>query len=179
MSTFNLLLGFMEEVKVLKREEDILNAYKSYGKNISTNFVAFYHGGINAIITDPKMMMVHFFDRQVHRGYAVFDTLNMFNNKLYLFGEHMSRFHNSMKIAKLTPPKTDKQIMQLMFKIAAVAGEKTLNFRFWCSRGAKNLDITTPSAEPTIFYCVAMKGRPVSIARGMMNAFTKDHSWPK
>ena len=75
----------MEEAKVLRGDEEILNAYKAYGAGTSSNFLAFYHGGLNAIIMDPKLMLIHFFDRQVHRGYAVFDTCNMFNRKIYLF----------------------------------------------------------------------------------------------
>ena len=162
----------MEEAKVLRGDEEILNAYKAYGAGTSSNFLAFYHGGLNAIIMDPKLMLIHFFDRQVHRGYAVFDTCNMFNRKIYLFEQHMARFHNSMKLANLKKPKTYQQILDIMFKIAALTGEKSLNFRYWCSRGSNNLDITTGVAEPTVFYCVAMKGRPVTVAKGMMNAYT-------
>ena len=162
----------MEELKVLRNEEEILAAYRKYGSDFSSNFVGFYHGGLNAIITDPKLMMIHFFDRQVHRGYAVFDTCNMFDQKLYLFDQHMSRFTTSMRLAHLNPPKTSKQIQEILFKLASIAGEKTLNFRYWCSRGGKDLDVTTPSTQPTVFYCVAMKGRPVAISRGMQNAFT-------
>lgn len=162
----------MDGIGVLKKEGEILAALKKYGEGIPSNFVAFYHGGINSIITDPKLMCIHFFDRQVHRGYAVFDTCNMINRRLYLFDQHMDRFDNSMRLARLKRPKTAEEIMNIFFKIAAITGEKTLNFRYWCSRGAKDLDITTKNEEPTIFYCVAMKGRPVAVAKELMNAYT-------
>ena len=162
----------MEELKVLKTEEDIISSYKKFGEGIPSNFVAFYHGGLNSIILDKRFMMIHYFDRQVHRGYAVFDTCNMFNRRLYLFDQHMVRFSNSMKLAKLKKPKTSQEIRAIMQKIAALTGERSLNFRYWCSRGAKDLDVTTPPQEPTVFYLVAMKGRPVTIHKGMHNAYT-------
>jgi branched-subunit amino acid aminotransferase/4-amino-4-deoxychorismate lyase len=162
----------MDKIGILRKEDEILAALKKYGEGIPSNFVAFYHGGLNSIITDTRLMCIHFFDRQVHRGYAVFDTCNMFNRKLYLFDQHMDRFDSSMRLAKLKRAKTAQDIKNILFKIAAITGEKTLNFRYWCSRGAKDLDITTKPEEPTIFYCVAMKGRPVVVAKEMMNAFT-------
>ncbi len=162
----------MEELKVLRSEEEIIASYKKFGEGIPSNFVAFYHGGLDAIILEKRFMMVHFFDRQVHRGYAVFDTCNMFDRKLYLFDQHMVRFSNSMKLANLKRPKTNQQIKDIMFKIATLTGERSLNFRYWCSRGAKDLDVTTSPQEPTVFYLVAMKGRPVTIHKGMHSACT-------
>ena len=162
----------MEVIKVLRGDEETLEAYKKLGEKIPDNFVAFYHGGLNAIIMDKRFMMIHFFDRQVHRGYSVFDTCNMFNRRLYLFEQHMSRFSSSMVLARLQRPKTNQEIAQIMFRIADLTGEQSLNFRYWCSRGSKNLDVATPSADPTVFYCMAMKGRPVVIGKGMQNACT-------
>jgi branched-subunit amino acid aminotransferase/4-amino-4-deoxychorismate lyase len=134
--------------------------------------VAFYHGGLNAIITDPRLMCISFLDKQVQRGYSVFDTCNIFNSRLYLFEKHMNRFSHSMKVAKLQPPKTSAEIKQIFFTIANLVGQKSLNFRYWCSRGGQDLDITSKSTSPTVFYCVAMKGRPVQIAKGMADAYT-------
>ena len=162
----------MEEARVLTDEKEIVAAYKQLGSGIPKTFLAFYHGGLNAIITDPRLMCIHYFDRQVVRGYGVFDTINMFNNRLYLFEEHMSRWARSMKLARLCPPKTNDEIRRILFKMAEVVGASTLNFRYWCSRGGKDVDITTDDQEPTIFYCMAMKGRPVVIPKGMMNAYT-------
>lgn len=164
----------MEEIKVLSREEEIVSQYRKYGAGIPSNFVAFYHGGLNAIILERSLMLIHFFDRQVHRGYAVFDTMNMFNRKFYLFDQHMLRFNNSMRLAKLKKPKTPEQIKAIMSRIASLTGQKNLNFRYWCSRGAHNLDIVTPDEDGSVFYLIAMKGRPVEVQKGMQKAYTVD-----
>lgn len=162
----------MDEIPVLTSEDEIISAFRKYGSSIPSNFVAFYHGGIDAIITERSLMMLHFFDRQVHRGYAVFDTCNLFNNKLYLFDQHMDRFKYSIKMANLRWPKTPAQIRAIMSRIASIVGEKNLNFRYWCSRGGKDLDIVTHDKEPCLFYLIAMKGRPVTVQKGLLNAFT-------
>lgn len=162
----------MEPIKVLDDESSIVSEYRKLGSTIPSNFLAFYHGGINAIIMQRDLMLIHFFDRQVHRGYAVFDTCNMFNQRLYLFDEHMSRFFNSMKLANLKPPHTPSEIKMILSQIAVVLGRKSLNFRYWCSRGSKNLDITTGNDEPCVLYVIAMSGNPVVVGKGMQNAFT-------
>lgn len=162
----------MDKIRVLDNKDDIVAAFRKYGASIPSNTIAFYHGGLNAIILDRTLMMIHFFDRQVHRGYAVFDTCNMFDLKLYLFDKHISRFKNSMKIANLKSPKTPEQIKAIMTQIVSLTGLKSLVFRFWCSRGAMNLDITTPDEVPTVFYLIATQGSQVSIPSGISNAYT-------
>lgn len=162
----------MEDIRILNGEQEILQAYKEFGNTFPKKFIAFYHGGLNAIITDTRLMCIHFFDKQVHRGYAIFDTLNLINNKLYLFDQHMSRFFNSIRLAKLRPAKTKNEIKKIFFKIAMNSGEKDLSFRYWCSRGGKDLDITTKESEPTIFYCIAIKGQAVTLPKGMSDAYT-------
>eukprot|EP00826_Nyctotherus_ovalis_P004046 TRINITY_DN10838_c0_g4_i1.p1 TRINITY_DN10838_c0_g4~~TRINITY_DN10838_c0_g4_i1.p1 ORF type:complete len:327 (+),score=74.08 TRINITY_DN10838_c0_g4_i1:124-1104(+) len=164
----------MEKIQVLTREEEIISQYRKYGAKIPSNFVAFYHGGIDAIILERSLMLIHYFDRQVHRGYAVFDTCNMFNRKFYLFDQHMSRFNESMKLANLKPSKTPEQIHAIMSRIASLVGQRNLTFRYWCSRGAHNLDIVTSDEEPTVFYLIAMKGRPVTTEKGLLKAYTVD-----
>lgn len=164
----------MEDIRVLSNKEEIIAEYLKFGTQVPECFVAFYHGGLNAILLDRTLMLVHYFDRQVHRGYCVFDTLKMTNHRLYQFHQHMDRFTSSMAIAKLKPPKTPEQICEIIARIASATGESDLSFRFWCSRGALDCNITTPDEVPTVFYLAAIKGEAVPMKESLSKAFTVD-----
>lgn len=164
----------MEKIKVLSDREEIITEYQKFGTQVPETFVAFYHGGLDAIILDRTLMLVHYFDSQVVRGYCVFDTCKMVNYRLYQFHQHMDRFMSSMEMSKLKRPKTREQICAIMARIASVTGEKSLNFRFWCSRGGLNCDIVTPDEVPTVFYLAAIKAELLSVNQSLNKAFTVD-----
>ena len=117
--------------------------------------------------------MIHFFDRQVHRGYAVFDTCTMVDKRLYLFDKHMDRFFNSMMRTKLSPPCTKDQMKNLLSQIAVATGFGDLYFRLWCSRGGSQFNISAPDKDPTVFYIMALpKNRTFLCDEGIADAYT-------
>lgn len=150
------------------------NNMSNYNKKKHTLLLAFYSSVTNSITDDPLMMNVPIDDHMVHRGHAVFDTANICGNGKYVYGltQHIDRFFNSAKQARIKSPVTKEELRKLICQTAGVAikvinntskyfktpyaTEKNdydgLFVRYWMSIGRGSMGISPPQNQPGTLY---------------------------
>ena len=163
----------MEKIKVYSKEKDIINLYSKADCSKLKQLKAFYNGKFNAIITNPKWAMVSFLDKIVLRGYAVFDTVNLINGKLFAFQEHLDRFFRSVKLVNIPDTYTRKQVENILINVARTAkfANGQGHIRFFMSRGGSDLSPITRKDVEAVFYVVASE-MPIPVCTPPMPAFT-------
>ena len=153
----------VHKIEILSKQEEILSAYSKYHRNKTPKdfYSAYYHGGLNKFITDPKWMNIHFQDKMVHQGLGIFDTVSFREGHIYNLGSHLDRFFRSMKTAKFTPPKSREEIKEIIFELVGIGGPEDQFIRYWCSRGGMgDMGSTTNIYIPTVFYALGVRWIP-------------------
>jgi D-alanine transaminase len=163
----------MEPIKVLTNDLDVVNMYASADSSMLGGYKAFYNGRFNTIIVNPKWALVSFFDKIVIRGYAVFDTVNMINGKLFALKEHIERFYRSINYAKIPLTYTPEQVENILINLARVAkfSKGQGHLRYFMSRGGSELIPISNPATKAVFYAVAFE-MPVTVVAPQAPAFT-------
>jgi 4-amino-4-deoxychorismate lyase len=120
---------------------------------------AMYNSLIDAIVTDPELMVIPLDDHSFVRGHAVFDTASLVNGRVYRLGIHLDRLFKSAKDSRLTLPfgateeENRKKMTEVVCQVCVASGRKYGSVRFWLSAGPGNFGFTTEGCEPA-FYCV-------------------------
>eukprot|EP00826_Nyctotherus_ovalis_P010543 TRINITY_DN12773_c0_g1_i2.p2 TRINITY_DN12773_c0_g1~~TRINITY_DN12773_c0_g1_i2.p2 ORF type:complete len:147 (+),score=42.66 TRINITY_DN12773_c0_g1_i2:120-560(+) len=136
------LASLAKSIKVFTTEE-ITHQFHSTPLFNNSNNLAFYNGAINAIVTDKAFMNIWIDDKLIHKGFGVFDTLNIVNYSAYLLDKHLARFEQSAKYVGLVLPHSLKEIEKILLSLAAYTKKPNMAIRYWCSRGPGSLDIAT------------------------------------
>ena len=163
----------MEPIKVLSNELDIVNMYASADSSMLKGYKAFYNGKFNTIITNPKWALISLFDKIVIRGYAVFDTVNMINGKLFALKEHVQRLYRSINYAKIPLTYTPEQVENIIITLARVAkfANGQGHLRYFMSRGGHELIPISNPATKAVFYAIAFE-MPVPVSAPPAHSFT-------
>lgn len=99
------------------------------------NYLAHYSTYWDAIVTDPRLLLIPVDDHMVHRGDGVFEAFRTINNKFYLLDPHLERLRQSAQAVGLSVPWSDLEIKSVLEKLAEVVNEPNLMFRLFVSRG--------------------------------------------
>ena len=136
-------MNIAKTIKVFTSSAELLHEYQTNPLLTNKNNLAFYNGAINAIVTNKAFMNLWIDDKIVHKGYAVFDTLNVVNYSAYLLDKHLARFETSAEHIGLTLPHSTRQIGNILLGLAAYTKKPNLAVRYWCSRGPGFLDFSS------------------------------------
>lgn len=99
------------------------------------NYLAHYSTYWNAIVTDPRFLLIPVDDHMVHRGDGVFEAFRLIEKKFYLLPAHLDRLRSSAQAIGLGVPWNNAELNLLLVELAKVAKEPNLIFRFYVSRG--------------------------------------------
>lgn len=136
------LASLAKSIKVFSTEEIVQQLHSTPLFNNANN-LAFYNGTINAIVTDKAFMNIWIDDKLIHKGFGVFDSLNIINYSAYLLDKHLARFEQSAKYVGLALPHSLKEIERILLSLAAYTKKPNVAIRYWCSRGPGSLDMAT------------------------------------
>lgn len=133
-------------------------------RNFKTNkqIYGFYNSNFDRIIINEDLMVVPIYDRQVHRGHSVFDTVDVIQNRLVLLDEHLNRLKTSCDLVKIPLPMPIQTMKEKIIDLASFCiSQNNLEkadfyIRYWVSSGGDNFGIL-PSGNSR-FYIVAFPG---------------------
>jgi len=141
------VMEIAKNIKVFQNDTEILQEASLNPLLQNKNNLAFFNGAVGAIITDRKFMNLWIDDKIIHKGLAIFDTLNVVNYSAYLLDKHLARFENSAKRMGITLPYSIENIGKILLALAAYTRKPNVAIRYWCSRGPGYLDFTS-----TVFF---------------------------
>ena len=72
---------------------------------------------VNGEIVPESRASISIHDRGFLQGYSVFDTTRTFNHKIFKLDEHLHRFYNSLKYARLDPGMDISQMAQITMQV--------------------------------------------------------------
>jgi branched-subunit amino acid aminotransferase/4-amino-4-deoxychorismate lyase len=145
---------------ILKSEQEILKAMKTNMSPYAKNFVCFFSSSLKAYITDPLFMSIPLEDKMVHRGYSVFETTKIFENKIYQLDSHINRLNKSIEKIKLKPMYSHEQFREILMKMASLARNiepvQDLELRYFYSAGTGNMTLIV-NEDCATFYAVVLR----------------------
>ncbi len=119
-------------------------------------YLAHYSTYWNAILTDPRLLLMPVDDHMVHRGDGVFEAFRLIENNFYLLPQHLERLRISAEAIGLSVPWSTQEITLLLMELAKVAQEPNLIFRFFVSRGSGSFSANPydcPQPHLTVVAC--------------------------
>ncbi|CAK9041336.1 D-amino-acid transaminase, partial [Durusdinium trenchii] len=140
---------------------------------------AMYSSLVDAIITDPELMVLPLDDHAIVRGHAVFDTCTLANGCVYRLGLHLDRLFTSAKLAKLKLPFGDsedenrRRITEIVCETCVASGLKNGGVRYFLTAGPGNFGFTSAGCEPA-FYVTVLKSEKDSEATGISEALVPE-----
>jgi len=140
MKSMKNLASLSKAIRVFRSTDEIVQQLNSNPLLNNKNNLAFYNGAINSIITNKAFMNLWVDDKLIHKGFGIFDTLNIVNFSAYLLNKHLARFESSAKNLGLTLPFSLKDIEHIILSLAACTRLPNLAVRYWCSLGPGSLD---------------------------------------
>jgi len=145
---------------VLKNENEIIKHMKSHIPPYSNNFICFFSSHLKAFITDPLFMSIPLEDKMIHRGYGVFETTKIFENKIYQLDSHIERLNKSIKKINLTSMYTHEEYREILLRLASLARSiepsKDIELRYFYSAGLGNMSLIVNEKYPS-FYAIALR----------------------
>jgi len=121
-----------------------------------TSYLAHFSTYWNAILTDPRLLLIPVDDHMVHRGDGVFEAFRLIENNFYLLSQHLERLRFSAESIGLNVPWSDTDIKLLLQELAKATKESNLIFRLFVSRGAGSFAANPydcPQSHLTIVAC--------------------------
>ena len=141
---------------IIATKEEVRALMKSNFKSKSLIY-AFYTSHLDRIIKDEDLMVIPFYDRQVHRAHSIFDTVDIIDGKFLLLDQHLARFNKSLSLVSIDLPMPLEVIREKILDVASFCMSQyninTLSMRYWISSGGENFGIM-PSGKP-VFYLAA------------------------
>jgi branched-subunit amino acid aminotransferase/4-amino-4-deoxychorismate lyase len=145
---------------ILKNENEILSLLRKKIPPTSKDLLCFFSSHLQAFITDPLFMNIALEDKIIHRGYAVFETTKIFNNKIYQLDQHIARFLKSINYIDLKPAISEKEIKDILIQTAKLGREiepnNDLELRFFYTAGLGNFSVGVDERYPS-FYAFALR----------------------
>jgi branched-chain amino acid aminotransferase len=149
-------------LQTLQSSEILHQLLKRPLKTGEESYLAHYSTYWNAILTDPRLLLIPVDDHMVHRGDGVFEALRLINNKFYLLPQHLERLRVSADAIGLKIPWSDTEITQLLAELAKVSKEPNLIFRLFVSRGSGSFSANPYDCPQPHLTAVACRFKPIS-----------------
>lgn len=154
---------------ILSNQDEIINHIHSKPYPQTENLLCFFSSHLNAFITDPIFMNIPIEDKIINRGYSVFETTEIFGNKIYQLDKHISRFQKSINYINLKSNLSSQDIRNILINMSSIARSieknQDIELRYFYSAGVGNFSVVVDDSKHT-FYAIALKSynetRPVN-----------------
>eukprot|EP01004_Peranema_trichophorum_P004430 NODE_3353_length_1367_cov_6.040997_g2917_i0.p1 GENE.NODE_3353_length_1367_cov_6.040997_g2917_i0~~NODE_3353_length_1367_cov_6.040997_g2917_i0.p1 ORF type:complete len:330 (-),score=50.54 NODE_3353_length_1367_cov_6.040997_g2917_i0:319-1308(-) len=143
---------------IMSKEEVQAKLEKLRGPELG--YTAMYSSYLGGVVTDPSLMMIPIDEHMVHRGHAVFDTATLYDGKLFQLDSHLDRFFRSAEAARITPPYTREELIDIILRVCAISGQRNGALRYWMTAGPGNFGIS-PDGCQSCFYLMIFSRFPV------------------
>jgi branched-chain amino acid aminotransferase len=106
---------------------------------------------LNGKILPVSEAKVGIFDIGILRGFGIYEAMTTFNNKIFMFEDHVRRFRKSAEFLHVTVPNTDKEIEKVIYELLEKnqLQDKRANIKLILTGGEAvdgiNFDPTTPT----------------------------------
>lgn len=101
------------------------------------NFGAFYSSVLGGIVTEPGFMVVSIDDHMVHKGDAVYESVELSEGYLYRLDDRLQRFMESAELAGIPLPFSEDRLRRVLLDTAASSlkmnGKQRGVGQCWCS----------------------------------------------
>lgn len=121
--------------------------------------LAFYDSRTDAICRDARLMFVPMDDHMVHRGDAVFESLNFMEGRLYQLEPHLRRMARSAESIFMKPPMPWEKVGEIVQDLARATGSPDGSIRILLGRGPGGFGISPDECPQTALYMVAYEIR--------------------
>lgn len=123
----------MSKVPIIRDAQAFVQAQPHVDKR--SRFLCLYSSWVNAIVTDPALMLIPLDDQIVHRGDGVFESFKSVSRQIYMLEPHLDRLESSMDQLHLKLPCTRERLIDLIKQVGQVADSDNILFRLYISRG--------------------------------------------
>ena len=155
--------------QILRSEKEILERLRKNMTPATKDLLCFFSSSLSAYITDPLFMTIPLEDKIVHRGYSVFETTKIFENKIYQLDKHIDRFEKSIDYINLKSKYSHSDFKSIIMNLSALARsiekERDIEIRYFYSAGVGNFSVAVDDSKHT-FYAFALRAynelRPVN-----------------
>lgn len=123
-------------------------------------YAAMYSSQWNAIVTDPRLMLVPVDDHLVHRGDGVFETLLWEAGRVYNLSAHLDRLHASAQRIGLTPPMERLSLVEMLETLFGTANLDRALGRLLVGRGPGGFSVSPSESVSASLYAVVYPAPP-------------------
>mmetsp|Transcript_19528 Transcript_19528/g.35707 ORF Transcript_19528/g.35707 Transcript_19528/m.35707 type:complete len:328 (-) Transcript_19528:2994-3977(-) len=149
----------MNRLRLLNATEYLTaaNSWRTGKFEGDVGYLALYSSHLDAIVTDPTLMLIPFDDHMGIRGHAVFDTCTIFNGNAYLLDRHINRLLDSATKARIELPMTPEAIKEKILDVVAASNAQTCGVRMYLSAGPGNVGIAPVKGASCLYIMVHTK----------------------
>jgi branched-chain amino acid aminotransferase len=127
-----------------------------------SQYRACYMSWVDAIVTEPRMMMISLDDHMVHRGDGVFEAIKAVHGKPYLLQEHLERLARSAELIALPLPFSLKEISDLVKETLNVSKLEFAIIRIFVSRGGGSFGPNPYDSKKSELAIIATELKPIA-----------------
>ncbi|MDQ5949087.1 MAG: branched-chain amino acid aminotransferase [Patescibacteria group bacterium] len=106
---------------------------------------------LNGAIIPVNKASVSLYDIGLLRGYAIYDGITTFNNKIFQFADHMKRFRHSAQSLGLKVPYSNQEIEKIIYSLIKKNSFERTNLRLILTGGQTIAGIEYDPQHPTFF----------------------------
>jgi branched-subunit amino acid aminotransferase/4-amino-4-deoxychorismate lyase len=145
------------KIPVLNTEE----AVDLYLKKLKAErpYRAMYSSLIDAIVTDPRMMIVPIDDHIVHRGDGIFEAFRSYDKAIYDLDAHLDRLEFSAESLGYKLPRSRQEISEICCAVGEASGRSDLTYRLYVSRGPGSFTPNPYESEGPQLYIVGTESK--------------------
>lgn len=121
------------------------------------NFLAFYDHRLEAVFTNPRLMLIPLDDHLVHRGDGVFEALRFEDGAIYQLDEHLRRLERSATAISLGLPVGLDELGRLIRQVCLVSAAPAGNVLVFVGRGPGGFTLDTRECPAPSLYIVAKR----------------------
>jgi branched-subunit amino acid aminotransferase/4-amino-4-deoxychorismate lyase len=120
-----------------------------------THYHAMYSSLLDAVVTDPALMLLPVDDHLVHRGDGVFDAAKCLDGRLYNFDAHLARLLRSAAALRLSWPGGADELARLTRETIRAGGRRTCSVRLLLGRGPGSFSASPGDSAGASLHIVA------------------------
>jgi len=121
------------------------------------NFLAFYDHRLQAIFTNPRLLLIPLDDHLVHRGDGVFEALRFEDKAIYQLEEHLRRLERSAGAIGLALPVSLSELDSLIRQVCLASAASQGNAMVFVGRGPGGFTLDTRECPQPSLYIVVKR----------------------
>lgn len=121
------------------------------------NFLAFYDHRLQAIFTNPRLLLIPLDDHLVHRGDGVFEALRFEDGAIYQLEEHLRRLERSAGAIGLALPVSLSELDSLIRQVCLASAVSQGHAMVFVGRGPGGFTLDTRECPQSSLYIVVKR----------------------